>query len=102
MNLLLVLLVATLSPDQGYHGNSLMALSPDGKMLAVACTDAGTVCGISLPAMEQVWETHVGKRPESVTFVGNQSLVAVTLYDEDALVLLNSQSGIQSGRLPLP
>jgi DNA-binding beta-propeller fold protein YncE len=102
MNLLLVLLVATLSPDQGYHGNSLMALSPDGKMLAVACTDTGTVCGISLPAMEQVWETHVGKRPESVTFVGNQSLVAVTLYDEDALVLLNSQSGIQSGRLALP
>jgi DNA-binding beta-propeller fold protein YncE len=102
MNHLLVLLVATLSPNQGHHGNSLMALSPDGRMLAVACTDAGTVCGIRLPAMERVWETPVGKRPESVTFVGTQSLVAVTLYDEDALVLLNANSGTQTGRLALP
>lgn len=102
MNLLLVVLVAALVPDQGYHGNSQMALPPSGNMLAVACTDAGTVCGIRLPAMERVWETRVGKRPESVAFIGTQSLLAVTLYDEDALILLDAQTGKETGRISVP
>jgi len=96
----LLFLVISLS-GSAHHGNSQMAISQDGEHLAVACTDAGTVCGIALNTMERVWETPVGKRPESVAFLCNMQTVAVTVYDEDAVVLINSKTGEIKSRIPV-
>lgn len=86
-------------PGMGHHGSSQMAISRDGHWLVVACTDAGTLCGIQLPAMKRVWETRIGKRPETVSFCDNERSLAVTLYDEDAVVLVETKTGSVISRI---
>lgn len=86
-------------PGSGYHGNSQMSISQDGQLLVVACTDSGTVCGIQLPTLSRVWETRVGKRPESSTLLGNGKIAAVTVYDEDSVVLIDTKTGAISSTI---
>lgn len=96
-----LLFLAISSSGSAHHGNSQMAISQDGKSLVVACTDADTVCGISLETMERIWEIPVGRRPESVTFFGNTQVVAVTIYGEDKVVTINSKTGAIISIIPV-
>lgn len=88
-------------PNSGHHGNSQLAISNDGHFLLVACADAGTVCGIQLPSMERIWETSVGKRPESAVFLGGGQTAAVTIYDEDCVVFIDTKTGTINTRIPV-
>lgn len=73
--------------------NSLMDVAPSGKALVVANTDNGTVTLVDLVEQKAMREIKVGKKPESVTWIGEGPLVAVTLYHEQAVVIIDTSSG---------
>jgi DNA-binding beta-propeller fold protein YncE/mono/diheme cytochrome c family protein len=81
--------------------NSLMDLSSDGRLLACSNRDSG-----SITVLEQTngtWakksETHVGRHPEGVSFIGKSHNLAVAVYGDDAVVLLNANDGKETGRV---
>lgn len=73
--------------------NSLMDVAPSGKALVVANNDNGTVTLIDLAKQEKVREFKVGKKPEGVTWIDDGPLIAVTLYHEKAIVIVDTNSG---------
>ncbi len=89
---ILALLIAA-SPGFAGTSNSLMDVSPNGKMLIVANNDSGTVTLVDLDKKEAVREIKVGKKPEGVTWIGDGPLAAVTLYHEKAVVIIDTATG---------
>ncbi len=81
--------------------NSLMDLSTDGRLLACANRDSGSVT--ILEQREGRWskrsEVQVGRHPEGVSFVGTTHDLAVAVYGDDAVVLLNADSGQPTARI---
>src|SRR5436190_3985828 len=81
--------------------NSLLDLSSDGRLMACANRDSGSVT--ILEQTNGQWsrksETHVGRHPEGVSFVGKSHAVAVAVYGDDAVVLLNADDGKETGRV---
>jgi YVTN family beta-propeller protein len=73
--------------------NSLMDVAPNGKSLIVANNDNGTVTLVDLVEQKAVREIKVGKKPEGVTWIGDGPLVAVTLYHESAVIIVNTETG---------
>lgn len=88
--------------QSGFHGNSQMAIAPDGKLLALACPDAGTVCAINLPSLEVAWQAKVGNKPESVSFAMNGTICAVSIFDDDLVVLLDAKNGTVKTKIVVP
>lgn len=88
--LLAVLLGA---PLQAGSSNSLLDLSIDGELLACSNRDSGTVTIVRRESREKLHEIRVGKKPEGVSFVGNSHLLAVAVYGEDKVVLLDADAG---------
>lgn len=79
--------------------NSLMDISADGRWLACSNRDSGTVSIIELESQQKRHELAVGDRPEGVTFVGDSSKLAVAVYGEDRVVLLDAVSGRREGQI---
>ena len=77
--------------------NSLMDISADGKLLACSNRDSGTVTIVSLDNHKVVREVKVGGHPEGVSFIGETHNVAVAVYDDDQVVMLNAQTGGKIG-----
>ena len=73
--------------------NSLMDVHPDGSRLLVVNADNGTVSVVDLKGRKTVREIGVGDKPEGVTWIGTSSLAAVTVYREDRVVFLDTDSG---------
>ncbi len=73
------------------QSNSLMDVSQDGKRLAVANTDSGTVTVFDVQSRKPLAEIPVGTKPEGVTWVGKSYLLAVTLYSEDKVVIIDGE-----------
>ena len=73
--------------------NSLLDISRDGALLACSNRDSGTVTIVELPAHKKRSEIAVGKHPEGVSFIGDTHQLAVAVYDEDRVVLLDADSG---------
>jgi YVTN family beta-propeller protein len=73
--------------------NSLMDISTDGQLLACSNRDSGTVTLVDLQQHTVTHEVAVGKHPEGVTFLGNSHQLAVAVYGEDLVLLLNADSG---------
>src|SRR5262249_26901959 len=73
--------------------NSLIDVAPSGKALIACNNDSGTITLIDLDKKESVREIKVGKKPEGVTWIGDGPLVAVTLYHEKAVVIVNTETG---------
>src|SRR5260221_501879 len=96
---ILSLLIATSISFAG-ASNSLMDVTPNGKALIVANNDSGTITLIDLDKKEAVREIKVGKKPEGVTWIGNGPLVAVTLYHEMAVVIIDTDTGKIEKRIP--
>jgi len=72
--------------------NSMLDVSADGRLLASANRDNGTVTLLALPSHTKVAEIKVGKKPEGVTFVGDSPLLACTVYAEDKIVLIDTDT----------
>ena len=59
--------------------NSLMDVSPDGKLLLVANPDNGTVTVIDAVKLVKLREIAVGDKPEGVTWIGDGPLAAAAV-----------------------
>ncbi|MCS7015543.1 MAG: c-type cytochrome [Gemmatales bacterium] len=92
-NRILLSLLALMLPAFVFAGssNSLMDVRFDGRMLLVANTDSGTVSLVDLSTRQLVAEMPVGEKPESVTWIGNGPLAAVTVYWTDEVVFLDTE-----------
>jgi DNA-binding beta-propeller fold protein YncE len=96
----LFFLIAML-PAAAFAGpsNSLMDISTDGKLLACSNRDSGTVTIVSLSNHKVLHEVQVGRHPEGLSFVGSSHDIAVAVYDDDQVVLLQGNSGEKLGTL---
>ena len=73
--------------------NSLMDISSDGRLLACSNRDSGTVTIVDLATLKKLHETRVGVHPEGVAFLGRTHSLAVAVYNDDQVILLNADSG---------
>lgn len=69
--------------------NSLMDISPNGKYLAVANTDSGSVSIIDLTVKKKLVEIPVGLQPEGTCWNSDGSKVYVTVYGERAVKVID-------------
>ncbi len=74
-----------------------MDISADGQLLACANRDSGTVTMVDLRSHQKRHEVTVGETPEGVSFVGHSHRVAVAVYDEDRIVLVDADRGVGTG-----
>jgi len=86
---------------QAGSSNSLLDVSPDGKLLLVANSDNNTVTVVDLKERKALREIAVGDKPEGVTWIGNGPLAAVTVYREDAVVFFDAGTGKVVHRTPV-
>lgn len=97
-----ILILILQTPNQaGHQGNSQLAVRADGSLVAVAHTDAGIIAAIDPVSMGPLWEAAVGSRPESCTFLGKGKDLAVTVYDEDLVLVLDGSTGSIKHRIPV-
>ncbi len=79
--------------------NSLLDISADGKLLACSNRDSGTVTIVDLQGNRKVHEVAVGAKPEGITFVGDSHRLAVAVYAEDKIVLIDADSGTTDAQI---
>ncbi|MDB5308568.1 MAG: ccp 3 [Gemmataceae bacterium] len=89
----LVFTLALSLSARGGSSNSLLDVTPDGKRLAVANADSGTVTVVDAKARKKLCEVPVGDHPEGVSWVGDGPLVLVTVWGDDKLVFLDADAG---------
>jgi YVTN family beta-propeller protein len=89
----LILGVLVASSAQAGSSNSLLDLSPDGKLLLAANRDNGTVTVVDTVARKVLREIKVGAKPESVSWIGQGPRAVVTLYEDNALAFFDTASG---------
>jgi YVTN family beta-propeller protein len=82
---------------RGAAANSLMDLSADGKLLACANRDSGSVSVIDVASREKVRELAVGKKPEGVAFLGDSHQLAVVVYGDARVVFVDADAGTVAG-----
>lgn len=75
------------------QSNSLMDVSPDGTRLIVANPDNGTVTLVDIARREKVREIPIGGKLEGASWIGNGPHAIVTVYDEDRVAFLDTQTG---------
>ncbi|MAV37757.1 MAG: hypothetical protein CMJ59_20125 [Planctomycetaceae bacterium] len=85
--------LSMVSPASAGSSNSLMDVSADGRLLACSNRDSGTLTIVDLRSHHAVREVPVGAKPEGVSFIGDSHRVAVAAYAEDAVVLIDADSG---------
>ena len=73
--------------------NSLMDISADGRLLACSNRDSGTVTIVDLKTLKTTHETRVGTHPEGVAFLGQSHRLAVAIYNDDQIALLDADTG---------
>src|SRR5579859_3262985 len=81
-------------PARAGSSNSLLDVSPDGSRLAVVNADNGTVSFVDLKTRKVLKEVAVGDKPEGVTWVGNSTVAAVTVYREDRVLFVDASAGV--------
>jgi YVTN family beta-propeller protein len=79
--------------------NSLLDVSPDGKLLLAANRDNGTVTVIDTNTRQVLREIKVGAKPEGVCWIGSGPRAVVTLYEDNALVFFDAATGTISKNL---
>jgi YVTN family beta-propeller protein len=85
-------------PAQAASSNSLLDISTDGRWLAAANRDNGSVSIIDLKSQQVTHEIPVGHHPEGVTFLGETTNIAVTVYGDDQVVFCDGATGKVTGR----
>jgi YVTN family beta-propeller protein len=98
-----LLCLAALAPaGRAGSTNSLLDLTPDGRLLLAANPDNGSVTVIDTTVPAVVREFAVGERPEGVTWLGAGPLAAVTLFRGDRVVLFDATTGVVVASVPVP
>ena len=70
------------------HSNSLLEVSPDGKLLLAANSENGSITVVE--NHQSMGEIQVGGRPEGVALVGDGPLALVTLYGDDEVAFVDT------------
>ncbi len=96
---ILAALIVELSLVRAGTSNSLLDVSPDGKLLLAANADNGTVTVIDTASRKAIREIAVGLKPESVAWIGVGPTAAVTLYRDRQVVVFNADSGTIVNRI---
>ncbi|MES2790073.1 MAG: beta-propeller fold lactonase family protein [Planctomycetota bacterium] len=86
-------------PATAGTSNSLLDISSDGHWLAATNRDNGTVSIVDLQSRKVVHEIPVGHHPEGVTFLGQTTNIAVTVYGDDQVVFADGATGKVTGRI---
>jgi len=73
--------------------NSMLAVSADGTLLATVNRDNGSVSIVDLTSRKVLREIPVGHHPESATFLGDTFTLAVSVYGDDLVKLIDAYSG---------
>ncbi len=81
------------SPLFAGSSNSLMDLSTDGQLMACSNRDSGTVTIVNLKSGQVLHEIKVGSHPEGVTFLGPSHQLAVAVYGDDVIRLIDADQG---------
>lgn len=90
LRLLTFLFLLTLAaPSFAGTSNSLLDISPDGRTLAVANTDSGTVSLIDLKERKKLVEIPVGDHPEGVSWALNGTKLLVTVYGDNVVKVID-------------
>lgn len=100
----LALLFALQCTAQAGVSNSLLDLSTDGLRMACSNRDSGTVTVFHRTDggdWENSKEIAVGLHPEGVTFIGATHQLAVAIYAEDTIILLDGDSGERLASIPV-
>jgi DNA-binding beta-propeller fold protein YncE len=71
----------------------LMNFSSDGSLIACSNRDSGTVTIVSWPDLKVQHEISVGHHPEGVAWIGATRTLAVCVYGDDKIVVLNAETG---------
>lgn len=85
--------IAFALPTSAGISNSFLDITPNGKLLLVANTDADTVSVVDARGRKKLCEIPVGDHPEGVSWIGNGPLALATLWGEDKLVFLDAEAG---------
>ena len=99
--LAIALLVALTPALHAGTSNSLLDVSPDGKLLLAANNDNDSVSVVDTVARKVLREIKVGRKPEGVTWIGRGPLAAATLYNDNAVILFDAQSGKKVQTIPV-
>ena len=91
--LVLWLLLSAAGAAPPWRSSGLLEITDDGRLLLVANPDSGTLSVVALQGYRKLREIPVGRRPQSVAAVPNQSVALVTLYDEDRVVAVDYAEG---------
>src|SRR5437868_9198118 len=95
----LAILVAVSAAAHAGTSNSLLDISPDGKLLLAANRDNGSVTVVDIATRKVLREIKVGEKPESVSWIGAGPRAVVTLYEESALVFFDAVTGATTKKL---
>jgi len=95
----ILLLTAGFASVQAGTSNGLMDLSTDGRLLACSNRDTGTVTVVDLQTGEKRSEIAVGLHPEGVTFLGTSHRLAVCVYGDDVVAVLDADAGTVLSRM---
>ncbi len=79
--------------------NSLLDISRDGRLLACANRDSGTVTIVDLETLAQRAEIPVGKHPEGLTFLGDSHRLAVAVYADDVVAIVDGDATQVTARI---
>jgi YVTN family beta-propeller protein len=98
---ILVLLTLAVSSAHAGSSNSLLDISPDGKLLLAANRDNGTVTVVDTVTRKVLREIKVGAKPEGISWIGQGPRAVVTLYEDNAVVFFDAISGKVTKKLPV-
>jgi YVTN family beta-propeller protein len=89
------LLLLLIAPAVAFAGasNSLLDVSPDGKLLAVANTDSGTVSVVDLKSRKKLNEFPCGDHPEGVAWASESGIFLATVYGDDRVLFYDAAKG---------
>jgi len=87
------LMVLAAVPAAAAENHSLLDISRDGALLACANRDSGTVTFIDLAKQTKRAEIAVGAHPEGLTFIGDSHRVAVAVYADDNVAIVDAAAG---------
>lgn len=97
-----LVLLTLASPLLAGSSNSLLDVSPDGSKLVAANSDNGTITVVDLKARKALREIAVGDHPEGAAWVGNGPIAVVSVYRDDRLAFVDTDSGKVVATVPCP
>jgi YVTN family beta-propeller protein len=97
--LLAIALLVVARPAAAGDSNSLMDISRDGKLLACANRDSGTVTIVDLATHAKLAEIPVGEHPEGLSFIGDTHRLAVAVYRDDVVAIVDADAGKVTARI---